>query len=166
MLSRKQLFELINKDPPLIEGFIDVEKQVQVNGVDLTLASVERMTSAGQVDFDNSERKLPETVRVEPVNGWYELSPGSYKIVLNEVVHIPTNFMAIGRPRSSILRSGASIATAAWDGGYNGRSESLLVVYNPAGIRLKENARVLQLVFLPLKEETEAYSGIYQNENI
>jgi dUTP pyrophosphatase len=40
------------------------------------------------------------------------------------------------------------------------------VVSNPAGIRLKKDARVLQLVFFELDSPAEkTYAGRYQNEN-
>ena len=46
------------------------------------------------------------------------------------------------------------------------RSSSLLVVSNPAGIRLKKDARVLQVVFFELDAPAEkTYAGRYQNEN-
>lgn len=60
---------------------------------------------------------------------------------------IPRDAAAIGRARSSLLRCGATLETALWDPGYRGRSQSLLVVYNPAGLKLKKKARLMQLVF-------------------
>jgi dUTP pyrophosphatase len=74
--------------------------------------------------------------------------------------------MALARPRSSLLRCGVNIGTAVWDAGYSGRSQSLMLVYNPRGFRIQKNARVAQLIFMPLTTETEGYSGKYQNENI
>ncbi|HLB27762.1 MAG TPA: deoxyuridine 5'-triphosphate nucleotidohydrolase, partial [Dehalococcoidales bacterium] len=72
----------------------------------------------------------------------------------------------LGRPRSSLLRCGVTVNTAVWDAGYSGRSQSLLVVYNPLGFRLQKDARVVQLVFFRLTGETEGYKGAYQGENI
>ena len=90
-----------------------------------------------------------------------------FKIIFNEIVNIPKNLAAIAKPRSSLLRCGATIETAVWDAGYSGRSESLLVVYNEKGFRVKKNARLLQLLFFRLDGEVKkGYSGIYQNENI
>ena len=37
---------------------------------------------------------------------------------------------------------------------------------NEKGLRLKQDARIMQMVFLTLKEATDAYSGQYQGENI
>ena len=76
------------------------------------------------------------------------------------------NLAAIAKPRSSLIRCGATLETAVWDAGYRGRSESMLVVYNTAGFRLKRNARIMQLLFYTLDAEVEkGYSGVYQNEN-
>ena len=74
--------------------------------------------------------------------------------------------MALGRPRSSLLRCGVNVGTAVWDAGYSGRSQSLLVVHNPSGFSLEKNARLTQLVFFELTGESEGYQGIYQGENI
>ncbi len=92
--------------------------------------------------------------------------PGTYNITFNEVVHLPRDLMALATPRSSLLRCGVSVHTAVWDAGYSGRSQSLMVVYNPRGFRLERNARIVQLIFLPLASETEGYQGIYQGENM
>ena len=89
------------------------------------------------------------------------------KSSFNEIVSIPSDAAALARARSSLLRCGAALETALWDPGYRGRSQSLLVVYNPAGLRLKKNARLMQLIFLRLEKEAEKlYSGRYQGENI
>jgi dUTP pyrophosphatase len=110
---------------------------------------------------------LPDRVEVAPDrDGYYELPPGGYVVLLNEVVNLPTDLMAFGRPRSSLLRCGVALHTAVWDAGYSGRSESLLIVYNPAGVRLRRDARILQLVFCALDRPTEPYAGRFQNENL
>ena len=152
----------------LVESMIDTETQTQMCGIELTLNRVERFTSAGAVAFDNSERKLPQT---EPIDfdpsGWIDLSPGSYLVTFNEIVSIPKDVAALARARSTLQRCGASLETALWDPGYRGRSQSLLAVYNPQGLRLKKNARLMQLVFMRLEKEAEkVYSGKYQGENI
>lgn len=168
MLSHEELVSLVNKEPPLVEQMIDPEIQIQPNGIELTLARVEVHEGSGAIAFDNSERKLPTTKNMDfDDEGWIHLPKGSYKIMFNEIVNIPKNIAAIAKPRSSLLRCGATVETAVWDAGYCGRSESLLVVYNDKGFKIKKNARVLQLLFFSLGEEVrEGYSGVYQNENV
>ena len=152
----------------LVESMIDPETQTQMCGVELTLQRVERFISAGALAYDNKERKLPVTKEIEfDGSGWVDLEQGSYLVTFNEIVSIPRNMAALARSRSSLLRSGATLETALWDPGYRGRSQSLLVVYNTAGLRLKKNARLLQLVFMRLGSNAEKkYTGTYQGENI
>lgn len=168
MLSHDELRSCISKNPPLVEKMIDPDVQVQPNGVELTLQRVEISESAGSIAFDNSQRKLSETRVLDFDNeGWLHLPKGSYKIVFNEIVNIPKNLAAIAKPRSSLLRCGVTVETAVWDSGYSGRSESLLVVHNENGFRVKKDARMLQLLFFNLgKEVVKGYAGIYQNENM
>jgi dUTP pyrophosphatase len=167
--SREQLRELIESpERPLVSGLLDAGKQIQPNGVDLTLREISRFDGAGAIGVDNAGRVLPN---LEPVafdnDGWVTLEPGTYHILYNEVVDIPASLMALGRPRSSLNRCGVTINTAVWDAGYNGRSTSMLVVSNPEGFRVQQNARVMQLVFFGMSEATaEGYRGRYQGENL
>jgi dUTP pyrophosphatase len=167
-LGREALRRLILSDPPLLTDWLDLEQQLQPNGVDLTLKEIGVYEGAGVVARDNAGRRLPE---VRPLafgeDGFLDLAPGPYQIVYNEVVDLPLDLMALGRPRSSLGRCGVTIHSAVWDAGYRGRSTSLLVVANPAGFRLERNARVLQLVFFGLGETVgEGYRGAYQGENL
>lgn len=166
VLSRHEILAGINCEPPLVEAYLDLDAQLQVNGFDMTLRSLRRLASTGQLALDNKERVLPEAEALPfGGDGWLSLPPGSYMLVFNEIVSLPLNVMALGRPRSSLLRCGASLHTAVWDAGYRGRSESLLVVHNSHGLRLKKDARLMQMVFMYLAQETEGYRGKYQGEN-
>lgn len=169
VLSREQLRALIDSpERPLFVDVVDLEAQLQPNGFDMTLREVSRYEGAGQIGIDNADRVLPDLVPVEfDADGWVTLEPGIYQIVYNEIVSLPEGLMALGRPRSSLGRSGVTIHTSVWDAGYSGRSTSLLSVLNPAGFRVQQNARVMQLVFFGLAEETaEGYAGRYQGENV
>lgn len=167
LLSSNELKKLIQANPPLLENAVDIETQIQPNGLELTLKEIKTIEGVGAVDFDNSERKVPDAKPLEfGSDGWIHLSEGIYKVLFNEIVNIPMNLAAIAKPRSSLIRCGATLETAVWDAGYRGRSESMLVVYNSAGFRLKKNARIMQLLFYTLDSEVEeGYSGVYQNEN-
>jgi dUTP pyrophosphatase len=152
----------------LVEAMIDPEMQTQMCAVELTLKKIEVFTKAGSLAFDNKERILPETEEIYfDGSDWADLQPGAYLVTFNEIVNIPRDVAALARPRSTLLRCGASLETALWDPGYRGRSQSLLVVHNQSGLQLKRNARLMQLIFMRLDRAAEkAYSGIYQGENI
>ena len=144
------------------------ESQFQPCGVDLTLKEVHEFADAGKIDFDNKERKLSATRKIEfsPGADEVKLEKGCYKIIYNEYVEIPDHSAALAFTRSSLLRCGASVECAVWDPGYHGRSESLLVVHNQHGIVLKKNAKMIQLIFVKLEEKAqELYQGQYKGEN-
>lgn len=169
VLSREQIRALIvQSDAPLIADWLDLQAQLQPNGFDLSLAAVSRLVGTGRIGARSADRELPSIDALSfDAAGWVNLSPGAYHVLYNEVVSLPAHIMALGRPRSSLARSGVSIHTAVWDAGYVGRSTSLLVVSNPAGFRVQRNARVMQLVFLGLATATaQGYNGRYQGENI
>ena len=166
MLNSKAIRHLIETQQ-LITGYVDLDKQLQPAGFDLSLREVHAHWGAGAVDFDNRERRLAPTRQLKPdAEGWYALAQGCYMIVYNEAVRMPLNVVALARSRSTVLRNAAAVETAVWDPGYQGRSSSLLVVHNPHGIRLKQDARVAQLVFYSTDEVEKGYSGVYQNERI
>ncbi len=166
VLNRAEIRGLIVAERPLVGGCVDLERQLQPNGIDLTLESVWGFAGQGQVGVGDDERMVPERAELRPgQDAYYELTPGSYVVKLNETVDLPRDLMALGRPRSTLLRCGVAIHTAVWDAGYRGRSEALLVVYNPVGFRVRQSARILQLVFLRLSPTTR-YSGRFQGENL
>jgi len=166
-LSKPDILRLLSQEPPLVEGWLNLDEQVQGNGFDLTLREVAMPQSAGQVTVDNQQRRVADLAPlVFDGLGFIDLMPGAYIITYNEIVHLPRNIMALGAPRSSLLRCGVNVGTAVWDAGYEGRSQSLMIVYNPQGFRLQRNAGIMQLVFFQLSGETEGYQGNYQQENI
>jgi dUTP pyrophosphatase len=167
VLSKHDILGLLKQEPPLVEGYIDLEAQIQPNGVDLTLREVALLQSSGKIAVENSQRLVSDLAPlVFDGLGFMDLMAGAYMITYNEIVHLPRNVIALATPRSSLLRCGVTVNTAVWDAGYSGRSQSLMTVYNPQGFRVQKNARVVQLVFLKLTQESEGYRGVYQGENI
>lgn len=166
VLSREDIYRLLQRRPPLVECAVNIEEQVQPNGVDLTLREVAMLRSPGRIALSNAGRRVSDLAGLAfDGQGVIELAPGAYIVSYNEVVNLPRDVMALGHPRSSLLRCGVTIGTAVWDAGYRGRSQSLLVVHNPRGVQLEKNARLMQLVFFQLAQETEGYQGVYQGEN-
>lgn len=165
--GKSEIMSLLDATPPLIEGMLSPKEQIQPNGVDLTVKEVALLDSAGRITVSNEQRRLS---MLSPLCfdalGNLDLLPGCYLLTYNEVVNLPRDVMALGLPRSSLGRCGVSLHTSVWDAGYSGRSQSLLVVYNPKGFSLERSARVVQLVFFTVVGSAgEGYSGIYQREN-
>ena len=168
VLTREDILELLKLRPPLIASAVNLEEQLQPNGIDLTVREISSFSSRGNLTETNEGRELSRTSAVVfDASGGTDLMPGAYLITFNEVVSLPANIMALGRPRSSLNRCGVSMHSAVWDAGYSGRSQSMLVVYNIHGFRLHRNARVMQLVFFHTARAVDkGYNGKYQNENI
>lgn len=149
------------EEQDLITNIRDSDRQLTPNGFDMSLKAVATFEGPGKLDFTNEERELPETTLVEQNDDWWELTDGIYKLTMNEVVNIPDTLVGIGFPRSSLMRMGAHIENAFWEAGYHGETECLLCVDNPEGIRLKNDARVLQISFHELEAVDEGYRGRY-----
>ncbi|MFH1519847.1 MAG: deoxyuridine 5'-triphosphate nucleotidohydrolase [Candidatus Omnitrophota bacterium] len=168
MLNKKEIEQLI-KEKGLVEEYINLDQQLTPNGFDLTVGKIFEFDSAGALDFSNSQRVIPQGKEFMPKKrcqedkyGWWELSPGAYKARTNEVVNLPNNLAALGFSRTSLLRMGAFTQNGIWDAGFKGRGEFILVVSNSQGVSVKQNARLVQLMFISI-DETEEYQGIYKH---
>src|SRR3989304_892117 len=116
VLPKQELQRLLSLTPPLLEGLINADEQLQPNGVDLTLRQIAMFSSAGRIGRSNQERKLSDTAPlVFDSMGDVELMAGAYLVTFNEIVNLPPDVMAVGQTRSSLLRCGVSMHNAIWD---------------------------------------------------
>jgi dUTP pyrophosphatase len=145
----------------MIRQFIDINLQLQGNGFDLSLKSISRFKGVGTIDFDNKERKMPDYIMLKSKNDKYFLQSASYLIDFNEYLKIPADIVALGYTRSSLLRSGAYAPSAVFDAGFCGNVQGVLTVSNSYGLRLKRNARILQLIFFERRNDGSLYQGNY-----
>ncbi len=166
ILAKHEILERIVRDK-LVEGFVDLKRQLQPASMDLTLESVHALEEKGALDFDNTQRVIPKTRELKfNADNWLDLAPDTYKIRFKETIRLPDDLSAITLSRSSLARCGALTHAGWWDPGYCGRGEALLSV-GGKGLRLKKNARVTQVIFLKLNDKArELYSGIHNKENI
>ena len=167
VLSSKQIRELVTSQK-LVYDYLDLEKQLQPASFDLTLAKVFRIASEGAVDFDNSKRVISKTEEIPfDSEGWVTLPKGVYKAQYAEAVKVPANVVGITFCRSSLSRCGADVYNGYWDPGYEGRGESMLIVHNEHGIRLSKRAKIAQIAFFELGEESaQLYKGMHHKENL
>ena len=140
------------------------EEQIQPNGVDLTLETLERPAGGGRIGREGKSvggREPIPPAESTPAGSTYELSPGAVVARYGETVHIPDGHVGFLYPRSTLLRNGAMLHTAVWDAGYEGQGAGLLVVH--ADLELEAGARIGQLVLARANHE-ERYDGSYQGE--
>ncbi len=173
VLTGETIRRLCQGDKPLIRNAVDLDTQIQPNGCDLTLKSIEVFGGSGIIDFDNKKRRLPPMTPKSIIYNdgdippYYRLLAGSYVVTFNEIVNIPNDIMGRACPRSSLMRCGVSMNTAIWDAGYEGQSQALINVMNPDGISITVSARIVQIVFEELDDYVEkGYTGVYQGEGV
>ena len=167
VLTEAEIRALISDPKPLVRDFVELRKQLQPAGFELTLRSVQTFRSAGSVDFSNEKRSQGNLENLEFEDDTLQLPAGAYVVRYNEVVALPKDIMALIFPRSTLLRNGATLYTAVWDPGYEGRGQGLLSVQNPHGLRLYANARIGQMIFFKLsKRVRKGYKGTYQHEGL
>jgi dUTP pyrophosphatase len=169
-LNRDQIGRLIESDG-LVEGYIDLGKQLQPNGFDLTVKDISSFRSVGRIDFDGKWRfdaaihvKSPRGNSDEPKEYRLAGDGSTYQVEFNETVNLSLCLMATSTQRSSVMRNGAFTAMGCWDVGYRGRGKTLLTVMNPFGLIVTENARLVQMIFHPIKPVAKGYEGKYQGE--
>lgn len=163
ILNKSEVKERIEKG--MIRHYTNLDMQLTSNGFDLSLQDISLFKGAGMIDFSNDERKIPEHIILKSDHNKYHLQYGVYLIDFNEYFKIPTDIIALGRTRSSLLRCGAHIVSAVFDAGFHGNIQCILIVSNNYGLELKRNARLLQLVFFDRKDDGSFYHGEY-NESL
>ncbi|GAI35223.1 unnamed protein product, partial [marine sediment metagenome] len=95
ILSKQDIQRLLQQEPPLVEGYVNLKEQVQPNGIDLTLRNIALLQSSGKIATTDSHRLVSDLAPlVFDGLGFVDLIPGAYIITYNEIVHLPKNIMA------------------------------------------------------------------------
>jgi hypothetical protein len=130
-----------------IDGLVHEPTQTGGEGVDLTVADVHEPTEPGAVDFGGGELAPAATVPHEKAKrdpddeyAWWSLDPGTYLLEYNESF-AEADLQFTVQTRNAVLERGAFHPTLH----VTALSRVPLSV-GPAGIRLKENARVSTVV--------------------
>ncbi len=134
-------------------GIISEKKQLGSYSLDLTVSAISRVESGGSLDFGGSEFSGAVTVELQPVKkspgeeyGWWQLPGGAYLIRYNETIELPERGIVMIVPHERLAAAGAAHATMAVES-LNGDVGVLLEV-SPAGLSVKENARVSKAVIV------------------
>ncbi len=163
MLSSKIIKRYLERGL-LVSNLIDINKQLQPAGIDLTVAKIFKLNGIGSIDFTNENRALPDYKEVKANGDFWLLKEGIYNVSINEYIKLPREVAAIVLPRSSSLSCGIEIHTALWDPGYNGRGFLYINVKNP--VKVYKNARIAQMIFFKVDEPDEIYNGYYNGEDL
>jgi hypothetical protein len=128
-----------------LTDIIHRDTQVHDDGVDLTVASVHALTGPAQVDFGGGELTDAKTSEIEPSKrtadddyGWWYLGGGTYLLEYNE--SLKGDGACHLQPRRELVERGASHPTLRVT-----TLPRVPLTVPPAGIQVKENARVSTL---------------------
>ncbi|MFP4176874.1 MAG: hypothetical protein ACLFT2_06565 [Candidatus Brocadiia bacterium] len=132
-----------------LNGTIYRDKQVDSNGVHLTVDTIMEITGRGQIDFGGGEYEPAETCIIEPEKrsagddyGWWELPAGLYRVKFNESVLADNAGNFILLPNSRLIGCNCSLAPCCPGEG----TITTTLTVPETGLSIKENARIALLV--------------------
>jgi deoxycytidine triphosphate deaminase len=135
------------------------EGDSQPNAVDLRLNKVFKIES-NTFTIDNNTKSHRGTVEVLPDgNDWYELEPGHYEIVMENLIRVGLKEAGWVITRSTLNRNGVFLTSGLYDSGYNGVMAGVMhVTVGP--MKIKRGTRIGQYLSFDA-EMQHAYDGSY-----
>lgn len=134
-------------------------EDIQPNAIDLRLDKVFRIL---QDDFEiSNEHKVHRgTEELYPNNeGYFTLFPGSYEIVMENIIHVGEGEAGWVITRSTLNRNGCYITSGLYDSGYHGVMAGVLHVTTSTA-KIKKGTRVGQYLSFDA-EALHKYDGDY-----
>ena len=132
---------------------------VQPNAVDLRIDKVFEINS--KAFLINEDKKIHRgSVELQPdKDGYWELKPGTYEIVMENIITVGEGEAGWVITRSTLNRNGVFITSGLYDSGYNGVMAGAMHI-SCGPMFIKRGTRVGQ--FLLFKSETlKLYDGDY-----
>ena len=138
----------------------NVEKDdVQPNAIDLRLGKVFKIKS-NVFELTNEEKKHRGTEELQPdADGYWTLLPGSYEIVMENIVNVAEGEAGWVITRSTLNRNGVFITSGLYDSGYHGVMAGVMHV-NVGTFMVKKGTRVGQYICVKA-EALHKYDGDY-----
>ena len=132
---------------------------VQPNAVDLRLGKVFKIKNdVFEISNDNKKHRGSEELTPDS-DGYFTLHPGSYEIVMENIIHVGEGEAGWVITRSTLNRNGCFITSGLYDSGYHGVMAGVLhVTTGPA--RIKQGTRVGQYLSFDA-EALHSYDGDY-----
>ncbi|PSP62711.1 dCTP deaminase [Halobacteriales archaeon QH_8_64_26] len=129
-----------------VDGIVHEDTQLHEAGLDLTVAEVYDIDRPGEIDFGGDELEAAvssphETNLRDPDDdyAWWELGAGTYLLEYNE--GLASEEPLVCQPRSELLERGGTHPTV-----FVRELSPIPLSVPPAGLDLKENARVSTLL--------------------
>ena len=132
---------------------------VQPNAIDLRLDKVFSINNT-IFEISNDHKKHRGSTEIIPdEDGYFTLSPGSYEIVMENIIHVGEGEAGWVITRSTLNRNGCYITSGLYDSGYHGVMAGVLHVCVGTA-RIKKGTRVGQYLSFDA-EALHNYDGDY-----
>lgn len=136
-----------------------VDEDIQPNAVDLRLGKVFQINNE-VFEVSNDQKKHRGSTELNPDGeGYFTLYPGSYEIVMENVIHVGEGEAGWVITRSTLNRNGCFITSGLYDSGYHGVMAGVLHVTTGVA-RIKQGTRVGQYLSFDA-EALKMYDGSY-----
>jgi deoxycytidine triphosphate deaminase len=136
------------------------EGDVQPNAVDLRLGKIFRIKSEEVFEISNDHKKHRGSEEILPdAEDYYTLFPGSYEIVMENIIHVGEGEAGWVITRSTLNRNGCFITSGLYDSSYHGIMAGVLHV-TMGTARIKKGTRVGQYISFDA-EMMHQYNGSY-----
>lgn len=131
----------------------------QPNAIDLRLGKVFAINT-DVFEISNDHKKHRGSTEVQPdAEGYYNLKPGSYEVVMENIIHVGENEAGWVITRSTLNRNGCFITSGLYDSKYHGAMAGVLHV--SCGLaKIKCGTRIGQYISFDA-EMLHGYAGDY-----
>lgn len=135
------------------------EGDVQPNAVDLRLGKVFAIKDA-VFEVSNEHKKHRGSDEIQPdADGYYNLEPGSYEVVMENIIRVGDDEAGWVITRSTLNRNGCFLTSGLYDTGYHGVMAGVLHV-SIGNARIKQGTRIGQYLSFNA-EALHHYDGDY-----
>lgn len=144
---------------------------VQANAVDLRLDKVFQINNT-VFEIDNDTKVHRGSIQLLPdADGWFELAPGGYEVVMENIVTISDREAGFVITRSTLNRNDVFLTSGLYDSGYGidvttgekvGGVMAACMHVGSGTIRIKQGTRIGQYVMWNA-ETLSLYDGSYGN---
>ena len=134
-------------------------EDVQPNAIDLRLDKVFKINSTVfEISNDTKKHRGSEEL-IPDYEGYFTLHPGSYEIIMENIIHVGEGEAGWVITRSTLNRNGCFITSGLYDSGYHGVMAGVLHVTTGTA-RIKKGTRVGQYLSFD-SESVKLYDGDY-----
>lgn len=135
------------------------EGDVQPNAVDLRLGKVFQIKTDRFV-LSEEEKTHRGSVEILPDrHGWFYLQPGSYEVVMENIITVGDGEAGWVITRSTLNRNGVFLTSGLYDSGYHGVMAGVMHI-NVGPVRIRQGTRVGQYLNFNA-EALHKYEGSY-----